>query len=373
MLATVPPTPRAIAAEEPFRRALVKNNTRGAGPAVCGAVVLPWAPCAPVLSGCYHHKAPEVCLASARSQGSDVVNVDQAKVKSAPSEPSRTAPAPPTVATPAGARPLWAWIALAGLPILGAALRVALFGIESPSYAEGQNIEVAIAEAAATAGCFVAATSFEWRDHLARAWALQGCMYLLLLTRCLGLAFGILSGSPSAILADGVLTSVANVGGIFATWMLARTGQLAGIDIVISPHLRRLAWLVAAVIACAAAGPGIIRGIGRLAAGNPAAVVSIASRTGDIFSFVFIAPLLLTTLALRQGLLVWPWALLTASGLCWLSADFSNTALSHLPGHVGPLYDVFRVPACLFVLTAGIAQRWVIDARELDSPAAKRA
>ena len=264
-------------------------------------------------------------------------------------------------------------MALAGLPILGGVLRLVFFGIETPPYAEGQNIEVAVAEAAATAGCFVAATSFEWRDHLARAWALQGLMYLLLLVRCLGLAFGFLTGSPSASLADGVLTSVANVGGIFSTFMLARTGHLAGIDIVISPHLRRLAWLVAAVIAVTAAGPGIVRAVGRLANGNPAALVSFASRMGDIFSFVLIAPLLLTTLALRQGLLVWPWALLTASGLCWLAADFSNTALSHLPGHVGPLYDVFRFPACLFVLTAGIAQRWVIDARELESPAAKSA
>jgi hypothetical protein len=272
----------------------------------------------------------------------------------------------------AGARPSWAWVALAALPILGAVLRLALFGVESHAYAEGQNIEVAVAEAAATVGCFVAATSLEWRDHLARAWALQGLMYMLLLTRCLGLAFGVLTGSPSALLADGVLTTVANIGGIFSTWMLARTGKLAGIDIVISPYLRRGAWLVAAVIAGTAAGPGIVRAVGRLANGNPAALVSFASRMGDICSFVLIAPLLLTTLALRQGLLVWPWALLTASGLCWLSADFSNTALSHLPGHVGPLYDVFRVPACLFVLCAGIAQRWVIDARELETAVVKR-
>jgi len=254
------------------------------------------------------------------------------------------------------------WIALAGLPILGAVLRLGIFRIDAPAYAEGHNIEVGVAEAAAAVGCFVAATSFEWRDHLARAWALQGLMYLLLLVRCLGLALGFLVGSS---LADGVLTSVANIGGIFSMLMLARTGQLAGIDIVISPHLRRLAWLVAAVIAGAASGPGIVRGVGRLVNGNLAGIVTVASRTGDIVGIVLIAPLLLTTLALRQGLLVWPWALLTAAGLCWLGADFSNTALAHLPGHLGPLYDVFRFPACLFVMTAGIAQRWVIDAREL--------
>jgi len=267
--------------------------------------------------------------------------------------------------TPARARPAWAWIALAGLPILGAVLRLVLIGIDAPTYAEGRNIEVGLVEAAATIGCFVAATSFEWRDHLARAWALQGLMYLLLLVRFVGLALGLLSGSSGATLADGVLTSVANIGGIVSNLMLARTAHLAGIDIVISPRLRRGAWLVSAVIAGVASGSGIVRSVGRLMNGNLSAIVAIASRMGDICGFVLIAPLLLTALALRQGLLVWPWALLTASGLCWLGADFTSTAFTHVSGHIGPLYDVFRIPACLFVMTAGIAQRWVINSREL--------
>ncbi|MET0593797.1 MAG: hypothetical protein ABW133_13930 [Polyangiaceae bacterium] len=256
---------------------------------------------------------------------------------------------------------------LVAIPIASGVLRVAILGIDSIPSPEGHSAEVAIAEAAATAGCFVAATGFEWRDHLARAWALQGTMYTFLLLRCLGLAFGLLTGSPAASLADGILVTIANIGGIFSTWMLARTGMIAGIDIVISPIYRRAAWVVALVVALAATGPGLLTAIGRLAGGNPAALVSVSSRTGDIFSFVLIAPLLITTLALRQGLLVWPWALLTASGVCWLSADFANASFLHLPaGTVGPLFDIFRFPACLFVLTAGIAQRWVVDARELD-------
>lgn len=230
-----------------------------------------------------------------------------------------------------------------------------------------------MAEAAATLGCFIAATSFEWRDYLARAWALQGLMYALLLMRCLGLAFGVLTGSPSAILTDGIITSAANIGGIFSTWMLARTGHMAGIDFAISPTLRRAAWAVALVVAVAASGPGLVTAGQNFADGKMGALVSVASRTGDIFSFVLIAPLLLTALALRQGLLVWPWALLTASGLCWLGADFANAAFLHLPNNqVGPLFDIFRFPACLFVMTAGIAQRWVIDACEHESPVIER-
>ena len=67
-----------------------------------------------------------------------------------------------------------------------------------------------------------------------------------------------------------------------------------------------------------------------------------------------------------------PWALLTASGLCWLAADFTSLAFVHLTNdQIGPLYDIFRLPACLFVMTAGIAQRWVIDARELEGAIVK--
>jgi hypothetical protein len=291
-------------------------------------------------------------------------------VNNAPNEHLQSGEPRHAAARFAGARPSWAWAGLVALPILGGLLRVAALGIAGLDSGAAHSAEVAVAEAAAAVGCFVAATSFEWRDHLARAWAIQGVMYTLLLMRCLGLAFGVLTGSPDAVLADGLLTSFANIGGIFSTWMLARTGQIAGIHVVIAPAQRLLAWVVALVVAVAASGPGLLTSARNLAAGNPGSLVSVASRTGDIFSFVLIAPLLLTALALRQGLLVWPWALLTASGLCWLGADFTNAAFLHLPNNqVGPLFDIFRFPACLFVLTAGIAQRWVIDARELESAA----
>jgi hypothetical protein len=336
---------------------------------MCGAVVLARAQGADVLPGCYHQKAPAVRPASPVHRLHGVSTRDQAKVKSAPDERPPSATAPHAAAsTTAGARPTWAWIALAAVPIVGGLLRLSLFGAASLNSAAAHSTEVAVAEAAATLGCFVAATSFEWRDHLARAWALQGFMYVLLVVRCAGLAFGVITGSPSAVLADGVLTSFANIGGIFSTWMLARTGHIAGIHEVISPNLRRGAWVVALLVAVTASGPGLLIAARNLANGNEGALVSVASRTGDIFSFVLIAPLLLTTLALRQGLLVWPWALLTASALCWLGADFTNAAFLHLPNdQVGPLFDLFRFPACLFVLAAGIAQRWVIDARELES------
>jgi hypothetical protein len=182
-------------------------------------------------------------------------------------------------------------------------------------------------------------------------------MYLLF-PWCIGLA----TGFRRKQFGDGVLTSVANIGGIFSMLMLARTGHLAGIDIVISPHLRRVAWLVAAIIAGAASGSGMVRAVGRLVNGNLAAIVSIASRTGDIFGFVLIAPLLLTALALRQGLLVWPKRSSPRRFAGSAPTQQRDVGASARP--LGPLYDVFRFRRA-FRHDGRHAQRWVIDAREL--------
>ena len=284
-----------------------------------------------------------------------------------PGDVSRARSSPPR-SSPlrAGARPRWAWALLTMAPMASAALPIAslyLPALDTPSL---HTAEVALVDAGAAAGCVVAATAFEWRDHLARAWTTQGAVYLLLLIRCVLLAAGSLTGSEGAVVADGVLTSVANIGGILAAWMLANTGNLAGLHEVIPPMRRRLTWIMSLVVAWVASGPGLVTSAQHLAHGNAASLVSVASRAGDIVGFVLIAPLLLTTLALRRGLLVWPWALLTASALCWLGADFANAGFLHLPNNqVGPFFNMFRYPACLFVLAAGIAQRWVIDSREL--------
>src|SRR5262245_6800136 len=102
----------------------------------------------------------------------------QAKVKNASNEHAPAVrPAEPVAPPSGGGRPSWVWAMLVAVPVAGALLRLAVFGISSAGTAEGHSIEVAVAEAAATLGCFIAATSFEWRDHLARAWAIQGCMY----------------------------------------------------------------------------------------------------------------------------------------------------------------------------------------------------
>ena len=95
------------------------------------------------------------------------------------------------------------------------------------------------------------------------------------------------------------------------------------------------------------------------------------SSAGDIFSLALIVPVLLTTLALRGGLLSWPWGLMTASQFGWLFYDATGTIrhFVHMePATVTMWSEIFRAIACVFCLSAGIAQR-AVSAPDADSGA----
>ena len=77
-----------------------------------------------------------------------------------------------------------------------------------------------------------------------------------------------------------------------------------------------------------------------------------------------LAPILLTAVALRGGLLMWPWGLVTASLAAWLCYD----ATIGLGPHLGLAADTqaviansFRMLATFLNLSAGLAQRFVMD------------
>jgi hypothetical protein len=83
---------------------------------------------------------------------------------------------------------------------------------------------------------------------------------------------------------------------------------------------------------------------------------------GDIFSLALIVPVLLTTLALRGGLLSWPWGLMTASQFGWLLYDASATLRLFVviePATATMWSEMFRALACTYCFAAGLAQRAV--------------
>ena len=219
--------------------------------------------------------------------------------------------------------------------------------------------ELALVELTGLVGSLAAAGRFACRDYLRRAWMLIGGSSLLLLVGDLTLTTGVFSDRPWTPLANGILTVVANVSPIVGTWMLAHAWRVAGIELPGSVKGRAAVRLLAIGLALAAAGTPAVIELRGLLDGDVSHLTSLSSCVGDIVTFSMIAPMLLTAVALRGGLLAWPFALLTASLVSWLCFD-ATFALAPLAGASAAdakiVLEAFRALAFTFGGAAGFAQ-----------------
>lgn len=217
-----------------------------------------------------------------------------------------------------------------------------------------------LAQAAALAGCLAAALAFESGDYLRRAWAYSGLCYLVLLLQN-GIVIGGRLPIPHTLvwsLMLGGLAILANGASVAGTWMLARAWRLAGIEDDTAVHRR--GWLLfagTAIVALAVTGLPLLGDLKALSRGELASVVDVASDVGDAICLALVAPVLQTALAMRGGLLRWPWGLLTASGVAWIAFDAASGVAEHPHGLVA---EAVRMLACGLVLAAGLAQRMAV-------------
>ncbi|HJZ84287.1 MAG TPA: hypothetical protein VKN99_03910 [Polyangia bacterium] len=261
-------------------------------------------------------------------------------------------------------------IALA-IPLLCAAALLALEGHAFPDAAALHalwHIEVPLVKALGGLGCLAAALRFTRGDYLRRAWFFLSMCYFLLLAKDILFGGGSHFQQPQTFSVTvqwlrGSITLVANACTVYGTFVLARTARVAGITLPGSARSRALVFACAVAVALAIAGQATWLDLREVARGNMAQLVGAASDLGDIVAVALIAPLLLTALALRGGLLGWPWALLTASYLGWLCYDATATigySLQAEPLKLRALEELFRCLACTFALGAGLAQRWAV-------------
>jgi len=254
--------------------------------------------------------------------------------------------------------------ALIAIPLVSATVLSVAFALAGPDRAGLYRAELAIVEGLGFWGCLAAALIFESGDYLRRAWLLQMSCYGLIFVGDLTLTTGIFSNRPWTALANGVLTLAANAGAMGGTFLLARAGRVAGIEMPGSDAMRRAVQALALAFALLAAGPAAIISLRRVMEGDHGGLMYFASCMGDIFCLVLIAPLLLTTVAMRGGLLAWPWGFMTASGLAWLTFDAVQTLSPILFGvsaeEARPVLEVARCLACTCAFSAGLAQRWII-------------
>jgi hypothetical protein len=243
------------------------------------------------------------------------------------------------------------WIALAVVPVA--------------QHAAVYRVEIELAKSAALFGCAAAALRFARGDYLRTAWLLLGQCYLLILCNDLFLraGMGILADRSWAPLASGILILVANAGTLVGTVMIARVWRVAGFELAGSPLVRRAVQVAAIAIALVSAGWLAVVSTREVAHGQTASLVDLFSSLADIVSFALIAPFLLTAIAFRGGTLGWTWALLTLSLFGWLAFDATlsfGALLSSNGDAVKKISESTRLFACMFGMTAGLAQRMAV-------------
>jgi len=217
---------------------------------------------------------------------------------------------------------------------------------------------VAASKVLAILGCVVAAQTFEPGDYLRRAW--------LLLAACTMGLFGrdLVALVDGPVAAQGALATLGNGCSVVGTWMLARAWRVAGLEEEEGAHPWALP-MAALAAALLVTGWPVVSDVQALAHGDVFAVVPLASDLADTIVLTLLAPLLRTTIALKGGVLRWPWALLTLGNLLWLAFDALYGLLGVL--HVDPSRTRFateglRVLATLYACSAGLAQRRAVRA-----------
>jgi hypothetical protein len=252
---------------------------------------------------------------------------------------------------------------LATLPLLLAVIFAAT------SLALGDRMPVAIGTASevgkvfSLAGAIIAALAFERGDYLRKAWLRYGACYVFLLAND---ALALVNGAGNGLfVARGLVVTVGNACAVWGTWMLARAWTVAGLEEEGDERRRKRTMFVgAALLSLAITGWPLFADVRLLLGGDPIAVVSIASDLGDILTLALIAPVMHTALAMRGGLLLWPWGLLTLSNCAWIAYDASSGATDHWqlgPGVLLAASESLRVLANGWVLAAGIAQRLAVN------------
>jgi len=212
--------------------------------------------------------------------------------------------------------------------------------------------------AIAAAGCMAAARGFAKGDYLRTAWYLQGISYGILIASAAIQRPG-LAREPMLVRVGIIF--IANLLSVVGTVLFARAYRVAGLELPWSRRARITFLVVVILLAAAAALPPLFLQLGPALHGDLPDLTGVFSSTGDFITFCLLAPLFMTAVALRGGLLVWPWALFTAGTICWLLYDAQDTLTYFIPWMTEEPLQIWVVPlrilACTLTFAAGIAQR----------------
>lgn len=231
--------------------------------------------------------------------------------------------------------------------------------------------EAEAAKALELVGCALAARAFSRGDYLRRGWGLLvGCSALLLARDALvfwsargALPYGAPLVTPPHEALRAALSLGANLLSVAGTFMLARAWRVAGIELRGTPLKRAAVLALWVAISLAVVGPTAVADARRAIGGDLAAIRWLATDLGDLLGVCFMAPVLFTALALRGGLLRWPWVFMASCLFCWLLYDATRligAGLGLSEVQMVGLEESFRAAACLYGFSAGAAQALVL-------------
>jgi hypothetical protein len=236
---------------------------------------------------------------------------------------------------------------LGGVPLL-----TPLLGHDGAS-----RLVLTAASIAGAVGLYRAAGGFGRGDYMRAAWLLEAASHALI-----AIEFPL----PRSAALGGRIVSIVficAINGLLVASMVrfSRAFAVSGLDLIGARTRNRLIVAAAVLIAALLAGLPLYRSARSVLAGDLAEIDAIVSSLGDLFLLGCVAPLLLSTLALRGGTLVWPWALLTASSVAWLLFDTQTLVPVLLPGLSPDALQVWsqlwQGLACVLAGVAGLAQR----------------
>jgi hypothetical protein len=252
-------------------------------------------------------------------------------------------------------------------------LLMELFFGKDPWFAFFSGYFTTVGDALACLGYAVAAFKFKAGEHLRRAWLFLALTFFLFV--CLRfldrflfeLLFGLTAGEIDVALGSSCV--LANIFLAIGFWKLARVMHMTGLGFGVSKRKQRLVLAVGILLGVTFGGSSVVTGVIDVVFGDFYSLNWVASGLADAFCLCLIAPLFLTALAMRGGLLAWPWGLLTVSVLGWLLVDASQAyalVVDLDPITLRCVKITARTMACAFGFSAGMAQRLVLGKRFTD-------
>ena len=225
----------------------------------------------------------------------------------------------------------------------------------------GAVVRLALYALGAVAAGVAAAKFGWWREHLGRAWTFFSLEFLFLLINYI-----LRRAAAGATVALNATLIAANVAQIAAYWLMARVLTAAGIGYLMSRAKKALLIVLALAVAIVLCHASLLTQWHLLRSGDvqPGSLISVVA---DVVTFTLVAPLAMSTMALRGGRLSWIFGFLTISVFGWML----NTGAPSIAGFFGGGADLLRsirtagVAIAVLFNAAAAATQWVAAQRAM--------